>query len=127
MCIRDSFDDVPATRKTLKEQWSESRQWPEILAMSYQMFAREYKALMEAGYCVLICDEAQALKESTSNIFAQVQDFIEQPGGAVFISMTGTPIHNEICLLYTSSARDGRTNCARPLACAASCARSARR
>ena len=94
------FDDVPATRKTLKEQWSESRQWPEILAMSYQMFAREYKALMEAGYCVLICDEAQALKESTSNIFAQVQDFIEQPGGAVFIAMTGTPIHNEIVDAY---------------------------
>ncbi len=94
------FEEGPAARRELKKQWSEFRQWPEIIAMSYQLFAVEYQDLIKAGYCVLICDEAQALKDSSSKIFSQVEEFINQPGGAAFIPMTGTPIHNEIIDAY---------------------------
>jgi len=95
------LDQGPAKRKKLYAQWKQEDSWPQILCMSYQMFAREYEKWMKL-YKVGIFDEAQFLKNSEgSAIFKQVKEWQEQKGGTASVFMTGTPIHNEMVDAYS--------------------------
>lgn len=93
------LNDSPAVRKKLYAQWKKDKSWPQVLCMSYQMFAREYKILMP-HYKVGIFDEAHNLKNSEAKIFKQVREWQEQKGGTSATFMTGTPIHNEMIDAY---------------------------
>lgn len=95
------FDDPPAKRRAQKEAWNASGKPPEVLILSYQMFAIEYEWIRSANYRVLVCDEAQEIKNSQSKTYALVKDFAEQKDGAALILMTGTPIHNEMIDAYS--------------------------
>lgn len=115
--------DGPADREELFGEWERTGNWPDILCMSYQMFInamRElrddpknpgkkkrvkvdkevYRYLKDAGYGVLITDEAQALKNITSHVHKAVAVVAGTPqtpdkaGDFALILMTGTPIHN---------------------------------
>jgi len=93
------LDQNPRQRRGLYQEWEANDSWPQILCMSYQMFQREYKTVMNQ-YRVGLFDEAQALKNSTSGIFKLVKEWQEQKGGTAIVPMTGTPIHNELIDAY---------------------------
>ena len=94
------LNQSPTKRRQLYEQWQANKSWPEIMCLSYQMFAREYKTLMKV-YKVGVFDEAHALKNSSSKIFKQVQEWKSQKGGTEAVFMTGTPVHNELIDAYS--------------------------
>ena len=87
--------DSPKKREALYTEWSAGG-YPDLLCMSYQMFLKEFDALTNMGYAVLVADEAQALKNDSSGIFKKVQEFLERPEGAAFLPMTGTPDPNHL-------------------------------
>ena len=96
--------------------------WPDIMAMSYQQFAKLPKPkkkkdketgkmvivgppnpddnishlLKEAGYNYLIADEAHMLKHPGSNAHKAADYLIGPVGEGGLMLVTGTPIHNEL-------------------------------
>ena len=114
----------PREREALSKKW-DVEGWPDMLMMSYELFTRLCKApkndvvrkkatgLLEvkehhAGgwrerlfreYLMLICDEAQKIKNYESNVHRAVDDFLERPE-AGYLPMTGTPIQNTLVDAY---------------------------
>ena len=90
------LNQPPKKRAELYADWYET-EWPDMLLVSYQMFLREHREFMKAGYEVLCADEAHALKKSTSLIHSSVARFL---GGKIedtaLLLMTGTPIPNTL-------------------------------
>jgi len=72
--------------------------WPEMLAMSYEMFRRYYLVLKKAGYNCVMVDEATAVKKQSSKIHAAVKTFAgnhrKDSNGVVLV--TGTPIETHV-------------------------------
>jgi SNF2 family DNA or RNA helicase len=118
---RDQFtfhvlNEGPAERAKLFKRWRET-EWPDMMAMSYQQFAkfpRQRKkkngdvvppnnddyivgVLKQAGYCYVIADEAQALKNPGSNNHKAVKYLAEEGG---LLLATGTPISNTLVDAY---------------------------
>lgn len=94
------LNQSPVKRQKLYDQWTKDRSWPEIMLISYQMFAREYKTLMKR-YKVGVFDEAHNLKNPSSKIYNQVMEWQRQRGGTASVFMTGTPSHNELVDTYS--------------------------
>lgn len=87
------------------ESW-EASEYPDILLMTYDLF-RGTKAypgysvqLKKVGYNVLICDEAQALRNSSSAIHKAVYNFVggkrDDAGKYALVLCTGTPSHTHL-------------------------------
>ena len=116
------LDESPAKRDQLMEQWWKEG-WPDILMMSYQMFKkyadqrREFKRkvkvegrprpvverkpnpypnwLKKAGYNVIICDEAHALKNPGSDTHEKVWEYVTDTQGQYILYLaTGSPSGN---------------------------------
>lgn len=92
----------PDKRRKWYEEWDNRKEgWPRILTMSYQIFLKEHKLLIEKGYQILFLDEAQNLKDCTSQVYHAVKDFVEQKKGASVCLMSGSIIHNEMIDAYS--------------------------
>ena len=115
----------PDKREVLFEEWRHTG-WPDIMAMSYQQFAKLPKpkkkknketgkmevagpcnpddnichVLKVAGYNYVIADEAHALKNPGSNQHKAVKYLLGPVGNAGLLLMTGTPIPNELTDAY---------------------------
>lgn len=116
------LNDKPAKRDKLMQQWWKEG-WPDILMMSYQMFKVyadqrfEFKKkvkvegrprpmvvrepnpypnwLKKAGYNVLICDEAHALKNPGSDVHEKVWEYVTDTQGQYILYLaTGSPSGN---------------------------------
>ena len=118
------MDDNPAQRKKLFKKWR-AHGWPDIICMSYQMFSKvprqrkkkdgegnvvdiipanpdDYisNVLADAGYKVVIADEAQALKNPESLTHKTLKYMIPDENDSALLLMTGTPIPNELTDAY---------------------------
>ncbi len=90
----------PKVRDRLYEEWF-TEEWPDILLMSYQLFAKEHRVFIKAGYKVLCCDEAHALKNTSATISKSVARLLggKMDDSALLLS-TGTPVHNTLTDAY---------------------------
>lgn len=95
------LDEPPKKREDLYKKWDNTG-WPQFMLMTYQMFLKEDEAMQKAGYNVLICDEAHALKNPSSKSHKKVARFIgsEKDAKAALLLMTGTPAPNTLTDLY---------------------------
>lgn len=84
------------SRDELYKNWDDTG-WPDFLCMSYQMFLRTYRDVKNAGYQVVVADEAHYLKKASSTTHKAV-GFILGPvlGESALLLMTGTPIPNTL-------------------------------
>ena len=107
----------PAGRAKLFKRWRAGK-WPDIMAMSYQQFAKlphqrkrkngevippngdDYISgvLKKAGYNYVIADESHALKNPSSNQHKAVAYLVGDDGG--LLMATGTPVPNELIDAY---------------------------
>lgn len=115
------LDDAPKRRAELFATWRSDDSWPDLMLMSYQMFAKVPRArknkegeiikpldpddyivgvLKQAGYAVLVADEAHYLRGSTSDVHKAVAYFLGQYGDSACVLMTGTPIYNTMLDAY---------------------------
>lgn len=95
----------PAKRKAMFDQWSKEG-YPDILLMTYDLFRgsgsnRGYALeLKKLGYNVIIADEAQALRNSSSGIHKKVYNFVggkkDDQGKFGLVLSTGTPSHTHL-------------------------------
>ena len=118
------LNDGPKKRAERFATWRE-KGWPDILCMSYQMFAkvpRDRKrngeviapaepddyivgVLKTAGYSILVADESHALKNSSSTQHKSVYFFLGETDetSSRGLLATGTPIHNTLMDIYGMS------------------------
>jgi SNF2 family DNA or RNA helicase len=116
------LNEKPAAREKLMRDWW-ANGWPDILMMSYQMFKtysdqrREFRKrvkvegrprpmvvktpnpypnwLKKAGYNVIICDEAHALKNPGSDVHEKVWEYVTDTKGEYILYLaTGSPSGN---------------------------------
>lgn len=91
------LDEEPAKRTKLIAKWQAENSWPEMMVMSYEMFAvRKMDMVMKAaGYDVLITDESQKWKTPGKVFAMHVENYVGDPENpeTAFIPMTGTPMH----------------------------------
>ena len=93
------LDDEPAKRSKLFAKWKEENSWPGFLMMSYEMYLRlhlEFKGI----YNVLICDEAQNLKNVDSKTYSAVLELLGKWDDSILHLMTGTPAHRDLLDCY---------------------------
>jgi SNF2 family DNA or RNA helicase len=93
---RHLLSETPAQRRKLYQQWNVGA-WPDILLLSYQMFLREWQVLQQAGYEVVVADEAQYLRNPQAKTHQAIQEVTAQ--GAL-LPMTGTPLHDSAMDAY---------------------------
>ena len=84
----------PAAREKLFKTWNANTTWPGVLLMTYEMFSKVHPTMKESGYNVLITDEAQKLRGSTSKVHAVVHNYTEVEADTTLLLATGTPIHH---------------------------------
>ncbi len=100
----------PKERDRLFRSW-ESSGYPDFMLMSYELFSKLDSnggiayLLKQAGYSYLICDEAQNLKNPSSNRHKVVAWFLGDKRGrkgsdAGLLLATGTPTHNSLLDAY---------------------------
>ena len=93
------LDDSPTKRAKLFAEWRENNSWPGFLMVSYEMFLKLHLEL-KGTYNVLICDEAQNLKNVDSKTYSAVQEFLGKWDDSVLHLMTGTPAHRDLLDCY---------------------------
>jgi SNF2 family DNA or RNA helicase len=127
---RDSFtfhilSEGPDKRAELFAKWR-ATDWPDMMAMSYQQFAKLPKpkkkkdaetgkmavagppnpddnichVLKTEGYNYVIADEAHMLKSPGSNMHKATKYLLGKEGESGLMMLTGTPIHNELTDAY---------------------------
>lgn len=93
------YNHGPKERDELVRQWqADPAAAPELLLMSYQIFIKESHLL--TMYSGIVADEAQALKNPTTQTYRCTQKFLGPVGSRLFWPMTGTPIPNEMIDAY---------------------------
>lgn len=92
------YRGTPERRRKLTAEY-EARGYPDILLMSYHIFRKLFTLLREY-YSVLVCDEAQILKNPESGFHQAVTQFLGPVGERGLLLMTGTPHENELVDLY---------------------------
>lgn len=95
------LDEPPKKRAKLYAQWDKEG-WPSILMMSYQMFLKVHRDLMKRKYCVILADEAHALKNVSSKIHEAVYRTVggARRGNGALLQLTGTPNVNTLMDTY---------------------------
>jgi SNF2 family DNA or RNA helicase len=99
------FKGTPAQRGKIVSRW-ETEGYPSIIMMTYNLFRGSKKGggyaedFKRRGYNVLIADEAQALRNSSSGIHKKVYNFIggkkDEVGKFGLVLSTGTPSHTHL-------------------------------
>jgi SNF2 family DNA or RNA helicase len=99
------FKGTTGQRKKMVERWDQTG-LPDILLMTYGLFRGSGKfpgasaMLKSFGYNLLICDEAQALRTSSSAIHKKVYNYVggkkDDAGKFGLILSTGTPSHTHL-------------------------------
>lgn len=116
----EKFEGDVKARNALIDRW-EREGWPDVLVMSYRMFAGKSKkqtakierettaadtlnwyTLVQKGYTAVFADESHALKHPSSQLYKAVKGFIgpdnDQSNGLVLA--TGTPVENVLTDAY---------------------------
>lgn len=90
----------PAKRDKLFSKWKADGNFPDIMIMSYEMFMKEWRRLLECGYNVLVADEADKLCNCETIVHKAVKQFAEEVDGkgeeCAMLLSTGTPIRKEL-------------------------------
>lgn len=99
------LDEGPAKRKKLLEEWEAQGSWPEMVVMSYEMFAicKLCLVMKDAGYDVLITDESQKWKNPGKKFAQRIKEYVGDPVAmeTAFFPMTGTPMHTAMTDCYS--------------------------
>lgn len=77
--------------------WDSVSGWPDVLAMSYQLFCKHFKEMTQ--YQVLIADEAHCLSNASTSTFQSVF-FALARRDMDFLEMTATPCQTELRSAY---------------------------
>ena len=89
------LDEGPSARANLFAKWQLENSWPQIMLVSYEMFIR-IRNEVKGRYNVLICDEAQNLKNCESKTYGYVEDHLGRWDDTILHLMTGTPAHRDL-------------------------------
>lgn len=73
---------------------------PDVVFMSYIIFAKVWEDLRELGFTVLVADESHAACNSKTLSFKSIKWFLEDIKDPNFLSMTGTPTPTELRSAY---------------------------
>jgi SNF2 family DNA or RNA helicase len=97
MMTYQTFSKIPRNGRKKNPDYNpqdpSSHQWLKLPPREQDFIARW---LDMKGYNVLVCDEAQALKNYSSNTSKTVQFFLGADGEKALLLMTGTPAHNNL-------------------------------
>ncbi len=112
------LEGTPKQRQKLIDRYNETK-WPDIIILTYNKFLGKkkteifegtkvkisdgyYKTLKDSYYNVLLCDEAQVLRNSTSNIHKRVYKWIggKDTDEAALVLSTGTVAHTHLHQVY---------------------------
>lgn len=93
------FDQPPKRRAELVKQWQENGDTPDIILVSYQMFVKEYRNLMDLGYGAYFADEADGMcnPETLAN---KAMGVATEGEGVPLLNVTGTPNRKELSDCY---------------------------
>lgn len=98
------LDEPPAKRKKLFEEWDANNSWPQMVILSYELFAyhKLHEVLKSRDYDVLICDESQKWKNPEGALAKRIKAYAGDPNDpqTAFIPMTGTPMHTYLTDCY---------------------------
>lgn len=98
------LDQGPEKRRKLFAEWDAGGSWPEMVIMSYEMFAicGLYAVMKQAGYDVLITDESQKWKAPGKKFYQRIKEYVGDPfkKETAFFPMTGTPMHTQLTDAY---------------------------
>ena len=94
------LDFPPTKREKLFAKWQEEGRLPDILTMSYEMFMKEWRRLVDLGYKVLVADEADRLCNCETIAHKSVKQFAADVDAlgeeCAMLLSTGTPIRKEL-------------------------------